>query len=270
MAARDNEAAWADEDAFAERAAELATEVSEAGEPDRRRLRRLLARLTRTARTRSRAARSTAARVAGDRTRAARRGVGQSRDWLAAQVLAMAPRLKVRDQATLRAHFPGKAAEEIADALIQRAARASAAVGGAVGAWATLPFAPAAPAEVAAETVAVVGIEVKLVAELHEAYGHPATGSATERAIAYLASWAHRRGVFLVPGGLIIAARSPLMRQLRSRLARRAGRSAFSLGPLLTGAAAGAILNSRETRRLGEEVRRDLRQRAATPPGDDR
>ena len=44
--------------------------------------------------------------------------------------------------------------------------------------------------------------------------------------------------------------------------AARGGRSAFSLGPLLTGAAAGAYLNSRETRRLGQEVRRDLRRRA--------
>jgi hypothetical protein len=49
---------------------------------------------------------------------------------------------------------------------------------------------------------------------------------------------------------------------LRRRLAARAGRSAFSLGPLLTGAAAGAYLNSRETRRLGQDVRRDLRRKA--------
>jgi hypothetical protein len=45
-------------------------------------------------------------------------------------------------------------------------------------------------------------------------------------------------------------------------LVARAGRSAFSLAPLLTGAAAGAYLNSRETRRLGQDVRRDLRRRA--------
>jgi hypothetical protein len=48
------------------------------------------------------------------------------------------------------------------------------------------------------------------------------------------------------------------------------GRSAFSLGPLFTGAMAGAALNSRETRRLGQEIRADLRRQAGAtglPPG---
>jgi hypothetical protein len=45
-------------------------------------------------------------------------------------------------------------------------------------------------------------------------------------------------------------------------MAARAGRSAFSLAPLFTGAAAGAMLNSRETRRLGLDVRADLRRQA--------
>jgi hypothetical protein len=77
---------------------------------------------------------------------------------------------------------------------------------------------------------------------------------------AYLAAWAHRRGVYMIPGGLVMAAGSPLARQLRRRLIARAGRSAISLGPLLTGAAAGAYFNSRETRHLGRAVRRDLRR----------
>jgi hypothetical protein len=108
----------------------------------------------------------------------------------------------------------------------------------------------------------VVGIEIKLIAELHEAYGSPASGNRAERMSAYVAAWAHRRGVSMIPGGVIFAAGSPLARRLRRRLAARAGRSAFSLGPLLTGAAAGAYLNSRETRRLGQDIRRDLRRRA--------
>ena len=162
--------------------------------------------------------------------------------------------------AALRAQFPGMSAEEIADALIIGAARASATVGGAVGAWAVLPILPAFPAEVVTETLALVGIEIKLVAELHEAYGMRAPGNRVERATAYLSAWANRRGVFIAPGGLILAAGSPLTRRLQRRLAARAGRSAFSLGPLLTGAAAGALLNSRETRRLGQDVRADLRR----------
>jgi len=113
---------------------------------------------------------------------------------------------------------------------------------------------------VAAETLAVVGIELKLVAELHEAYGARAPGSAPDRARAYLAAWAHRRGVFMVPGGLLLVAGSPLARQLRRRLAARVRRSTFALAPLFTGAVAGAVVNSRETRRLGRDILGDLRR----------
>jgi hypothetical protein len=191
----------------------------------------------------------------------ARHGVGSFGNWLTAQVVAMGPRLAIRDQATLRAQFPGLSEEEIADQLIDRAARAAAAVGGATGAWAALPMLPAWPAEIAAETLAIVGIEIKLVAELHEAYGVPATGSPADRARAYIAAWAHRRGFFMVPGGLLLVAGSPMARQLRRRLTARVRRSTFSLSPLFTGALAGVMLNRRETRRLGRDILADLRRR---------
>ncbi|MBV9381055.1 MAG: hypothetical protein JOY82_19105 [Streptosporangiaceae bacterium] len=250
---------------LAREAAEAASELAEAErQQDQRRIAAIFA-----------AAARSSARVAGRGTgaarrgrsaarrgtSAARRGMGSGIGWLAAQVEAMGPRLRVRDQAALRAQFPGSSTEEIADALIETAARASSAVGAAVGAWATLPVLPAFPAEMAAETLALVGIEVKLVAELHEAYGMPAPGTVPERMASYIAAWAHRRGVFMVPGGLILVAGSPLARQLRRRLAARATRSAFSMGPLLTGSVAGAMLNRRETRRLGEDIRADLRRR---------
>jgi hypothetical protein len=241
------------------RAAEAAADVTEAERPQDRQ--RLATAFTKAA--------SSGARVAGRGTRAvwrqigvARRGAGSGTSWLAGQVMAMAPRLRVRDHTALRKQFPGQSADEIADALIEGASRASAAAGGAVGMWAALPTLPAYPAEVAAETLMLVGIEIKLIAELHEAYGMPAPGTLPERMSAYVAAWAHRRGVFMIPGGVVLATGSPLARLLRRRLAARAGRSAFSLGPLLTGAAAGAYLNSRETRRLGQDVRRDLRRRA--------
>jgi hypothetical protein len=70
----------------------------------------------------------------------------------------------------------------------------------------------------------------------------------------------------MIEGGLIFAAGSPLARLLRRRLVGSAGRSAFSLGPMLTGAAAGALFNRRETRKLGREIQRDLRRRAIEPP----
>jgi hypothetical protein len=188
-------------------------------------------------------------------------GVQSGSRWLTAEVLAMAPRLPVRDQLTLRAQFPGLTPEELADALIQGSARAAGAVGAAAGAAMVLPL-PTAPVEVAIETLALVGIEIKLVAELHEVYGQRAPGSPTERMLSYVAAWSHRRGVGLAPGGLALAVGSPLRRRLQRRLLARAGRSATSLGPLLTGAVVGAVLNRRETRRLGADVRDDLRQRS--------
>ncbi|HEX4832573.1 MAG TPA: hypothetical protein VH478_15930 [Trebonia sp.] len=201
-----------------------------------------------------------AADTAGRGTRAARRGMSSGLTWMTSQVVAMGPRLKVRDRDALRLKFPGRSDDEIADLLVERAGRAAAAVGGATGAWAALPVLPAFPAEIAAETLAVVGIEIKLVAELHEVLGLPAQGNVAEKARAYIAAWANRRGIFAIHGGFVLAAGSPLARLLRRRLAARVTRSAFSLAPLLTGAVAGAILNRRETRRLGHEVLRDLRR----------
>jgi len=201
-------------------------------------------------------------RAAGHGGHVTWRGAHSAGRWLADQVIAMAPRLPVRDQATLRRQFPGCSPEELADALIRGSSRAAASVGAAVGAATVLPVVPAMPVEIATETLALVGIELKLIAELHEVYGLRAPGSAAERMTAYVGAWASRRGVALAPGGIILAVGSPLRRRLQRRLLARAGRSATSLGPLLTGALAGAALNHRETRRLGQEIRNDLRQRS--------
>jgi hypothetical protein len=239
----------ADSEALTREVARLAGELAEAEEVTPSRWRRFQAAATRLVRRGGRAG------------QAGRIRVGSGGRWLTAQVLAMAPRLPVRNQATLRAQFPGLTPEELADKLIQGASRAAASVGAAVGAALFLPL-PAAPVEVVVETLAVVGIEIKLVAELHEVYGMRAPGPATERMLAYVGAWADRSGVALVPGGLALAVGSPLRHRLQRRLIARAGRSAASLGPLLTGAAAGALLNRHETRRLGRDVRGDLRRRS--------
>jgi hypothetical protein len=199
--------------------------------------------------------------------RAAGHGVRFGWKWLAHEVVVLAPRLPVRDRDKLQAQFPGQTPDEVADALIEGASRASAAVGATVGVWSVLPIAPAFPAEIVTETLTLVGIEIKLIAELHEVYGMRPPGDLTGRMTAYVGAWANRRGVSLTPGGLVLALGSPLARRLQRRLAARAGRSAVSLGPLLTGAAAGAILNRRETKRLGHEVRDDLRKRSFGEPG---
>src|ERR1700761_7778305 len=199
--------------------------------------------------------------VAGQAPRAAGHGVRFGWKWLAHEVVVLAPRLPVRDRDKLQAQFPGQAPDEVADALIEGASRASAAVGATVGVWSVLPIAPAFPAEIVTETLTLVGIEIKLIAELHEVYDMRPSGDLTGRMTAYVGAWANRRGVSLTPGGVVLALGSPLARRLQRRLAARAGRSAVSLGPLLTGAGAGALLNRRETRRLGREIRDDLRKR---------
>jgi hypothetical protein len=224
--------------------AELVGELSETASPSRRR--RLSEAL---------------ARIAGRTGRLGWHSMRSAVRWLTAETLALTPRIPVRDLETLRGQFPGLPPEDLAEALIQGASRAAAGVGAAAGAAMILPL-PAAPIEIAVETLTLVGIEVKLVAELHEVYGMRAPGTTTERMLAYLGAWSHRRGVALGPTGLILAVGSPLRRRLQRRLIARAGRSATSLGPLLTGALAGAALNRRETRRLGHDVREDLRRRS--------
>ena len=257
-------------DEAARQAAEVAAELSETETPpDRRRVSKALGAITRSAK---RDHAGIGVVVARHGTRLALWGTGLAirtftrlLAWLTRQVIAMAPRLQVRDTETLRAEFPGKTDDEIADLLISQAARAAAAVGGAAGAWAALPVLPAFPAEIAAETLAITGIEIKLVGELHEAYGLGVSGTATERGRAYIASWAHRRGVYTVPGGLMLVAGSPLAGHVRRRLVQRVRRSTFSLAPLFTGAVAGAVINSRETRKIGALIRDDLRNNPPPP-----
>ncbi len=227
------------------RVAGLVEDVSESRSPAR--VRRLVA---------------ATARAAGRGGQVTWHGAQSAAGWLSDQVIAMAPRLPVRDAATLRRQFPDCSPEELADALIRGSSRAAASVGAAVGASMVLPVIPAVPVEIATETLALVGIELKLIAELHEVYGMRPPGSAPERMAGYVAAWANRRGVGLAPGGIVLAVGSPLRRRLQRRLLARAGRSATSLGPMLTGALAGAALNRHETRRLGREVRDDLRQRS--------
>jgi hypothetical protein len=123
--------------------------------------------------------------------------------------------------------------------------------------------------ELAVETLAVAAIELKLLAELHEVYGHPVVGSLSDRSIALVRAWAERRGVTTSnvarPGGvgevLGRGARNEVVRLVRRRLLGRLGRNLSSLAPLLAGAAAGAEVNRRATRTLGEAVVRDLAAR---------
>jgi len=191
------------------------------------------------------------------RTRAA----GQ---WLTTQAIEMAPKIPIRSAATLRAQYPDRDTEALADGLISGAGRASASLGAAVGAAAAVPFIPTTPGDLIVETLGVVAIELKLIAELHEVYGMPAPGTTRQRMAAYLGSWAERRGVNVTANGVALAVGSPLRRKLERRLLVRAGQSTLALAPLFAGAAAGAYIDHRETRKLGHQIRADLRKRVGT------
>lgn len=194
--------------------------------------------------------------------------------WVGDALVDVAPRVPLRDLATLRAHHPGLTDDQIADRLIRNAARATAGigvVGGGVTAvqWAAPPTLLSAPVVLAAETVAVVAVELKLIGELQELYGQGARLPIAQRALSLLQAWAARRGVnLLVPGRSVAAVLSTAARhELRDQLLRRFGRNLTTLGPLLTGAVVAAVLNRRATLKLAAAIRRDLaRRRPVEPP----
>jgi hypothetical protein len=184
---------------------------------------------------------------------------------LAERLLEAAPRIPVRDLQTLRRHFPGLGPEEIADKLTSGAVKGTATVGAGIGAAAMLPTPPAMPAELAAETFAVAVVEYKLIAELHEVYGLRAPGSVRQRATFYLAEWTERRGIDVTkPSTVNIALGVKMKRELRQQLLKRTLRNLPTLTPFMVGAAIGAVLNRRDTSKLAERVRKDLREHQVT------
>ena len=185
--------------------------------------------------------------------------------WLTDTLVDVVPRLPVRPGERLREHHPGRTTDEIAAALVSAAVKASTAVGVAGGALAAVEFAApptllAAPAQLAAETLAVAVIEIKLVAELHELYGVRATGSMADRGTAYLMAWTSQKGIDpLNPKSVVAGLGAAAKRQVRRRLVGRFTRNVTTLGPLLTGAVLGGAMNRHETRELGHKICADLR-----------
>ncbi|MFD3698110.1 hypothetical protein ACFWUZ_18505 [Streptomyces sp. NPDC058646] len=204
------------------------------------------------------------------RLQAVKNGVRKGGDGARAAVLYVtdliienAPRVPVRDLATLRAQFPGLGPDQLADKLIAGAAHATSTVGAGIGAAAMLPVPPAMPAELAAEVTGVAAIELKLVAELHEVYGLRPPGGLKARSLAYLTAWTEERGVDLTkPTTLNAALGGQMKRELRQQITKRMFRNLPNLMPFMVGAAVGAVMNRRDTRKLAEKVRGDLRSRA--------
>ncbi|MET9320521.1 hypothetical protein ABZX75_10085 [Streptomyces sp. NPDC003038] len=183
--------------------------------------------------------------------------------YITERIIENAPRVPVRDLATLRAQFPGLGPDQLADKLISGAANATSAVGAGIGAAAMMPVPPAMPAELAAEITGVAAIELKLLAELHEVYGVRPPGGLKERSLAYLTAWTEERGVDLTkPTTLNAALGGQMKRELRQQIMKRMVRNLPNLMPFMVGAAVGAVMNRRDTRKLAEKVRGDLRRRA--------
>ncbi|MFF8827831.1 hypothetical protein [Streptomyces sp. NPDC015131] len=205
----------------------------------------------------------------GRRLDAVKRGVTRSREGaraglahLADRIVENAPRVPVRDLDTLRKQFPGLTPEQLADKLVAGAANATSTVGAGIGAAAMLPVPPAMPAELAAEITSVAAIELKLIAELHEVYGQRPPGNLRERAMAYLTSWTEERGIDVTKPTTVNAALGGRMkRELRQQIMKRMVRNLPNLTPFMVGAAVGAVMNRRDTRKLAEHIRKDLRRR---------
>jgi hypothetical protein len=188
--------------------------------------------------------------------------------YLADRIIENAPRVPVRDLATLRRQFPGLAPEQLADKLVAGAASATATVGAGVGAAAMLPVPPAMPTELAAEITGVAAIELKLIAELHEVYGARPPGNLRDRSTAYLNAWAGERGIEVTkPSTFGGALNSPLKQRMRQQIMKRVVRDLPNLMPFMVGAAVGAVMNRRDTRRLADRIRKDLRK-IQVPWGD--
>jgi hypothetical protein len=180
---------------------------------------------------------------------------------LADRVIDIAPRVPVRDLATLRAQFPGLGPEQLADKLVTGAANATSTVGAGIGAAAMLPVPPAMPTELAAEITGVAAIELKLIAELHEVYGVRPPGPLKARSTAYLSSWSGERGIDVrKPMTIDAALGGQTKRRLRQQIMKRMVRDLPNLMPFLVGAAVGAVINRRDTKKLAGRVRADLRK----------
>ncbi|RZB16081.1 hypothetical protein StrepF001_28200 [Streptomyces sp. F001] len=181
--------------------------------------------------------------------------------YLADRIIEIAPRIPVRDLATLRRQFPGLGPEQLADKLVAGAANASATVGAGVGAAAMLPLPPAMPTELAAEITGVAAIELKLIAELHEVYGVRPPGNLKDRSSAYLKSWSDERGIDpMKPVTVNAALGGQMKRELRQQIMKRMVRNLPNLMPFMVGAAVGAVMNRRDTRKVAARIRADLRK----------
>jgi hypothetical protein len=195
--------------------------------------------------------------------------------WLGDLMVDIGPHIPIRSSATLTEHHHGLTGEALADALERNATNVTTGIGAAAGAvvaaqWIAAPILVVVPLEIVVETIAIAVVEIKLVGELHAAYGIEVPGNGAQRGRAFVGSWTTRRGVdpwrpWTIPAVLSLAGRAGVSRRIIGRVGRNLG----TLAPLFIGAGYAARSNRIETKRLATGVRGDLRaiQRPALEPG---
>ncbi len=205
--------------------------------------------------------------------RITRKGLTVSGRGIGDVLYYMAPRLPLRDSTALRATYGDLSRDALAEEVARSATRASAVVGGATGAVASMgQFVPptwiALPFEILIETLLISGIELRMIAELHSVYDIPTGNTPEARADTLLAFWSERKGVDVTtlgsagPALTARGARTQLVRAVRKRIIARAARNVSTLIPLFVGAVLGAEINRRSTDSLSRAVLRELRARA--------
>jgi len=185
---------------------------------------------------------------------------------------SIAPRLPIRDRPTLERHLHVSDTEPMADVLVRNAASATA-VAGSVGGVLVItsktgPLMLAAiPLRVAAETLVVAMIELKLIGELHEVYGKPLAGTTVQRGTTALRLWASHRGFEIEDAGGIVGTLSQMARRPTTRRAAAAvtGKALGRKGIRIGAGIAGAVENRKTTYTLSEQVRAELRRRQIGP-----
>lgn len=199
------------------------------------------------------------------------KGVSVSGQGVAELLVNVAQHIPVRDFDTLSAAHGGTTGTTLAGLVIRNATRTTAGVGAATGALASAnqlapPLWVMLPAELVAETLVIAAIEIRMVGELHAVYGQPIEGDKRERGLALLAAWAGRRGVGVdelkdgkkLSQALGKGTGNQIVALVKRKLMARLFRNVSSFAPLFVGAVAGAELNRRSTRALGNELVMDL------------
>lgn len=92
-------------------------------------------------------------------------------------------------------------------------------------------------------------------------YGVRPPGNLKDRSTAYLTAWSEERGIDpMKPATINAALGGHMKRELRQQIMKRTVRNLPNLMPFMVGAAVGAVMNRRDTKKLAARVRADLRK----------